>query len=423
MLNVSDPINIVTIGHIDHGKSTLIGRMLYDSGAMVGERLKDAEDAAKKLGKEKIDFAFLMDTFQEEREEGITIDIMHTPFKGKKNEYMFIDCPGHREFIKNMITGTSHADAALLLVSAKEGEGIQNQTKEHLWLAKILGIEQMIVVINKMDTVNYRKDVYDRISNQLLVLLKYMGYSAEKIPFVPISAREGDNVYKKSKNMGWYDGDSLIDVMDITIKPVEPPANLPLRIVVQDVYDIVRERVVVGRVETGVVGVGNTLVFKPSNAECTVSSIKIIEQDVDVAKAGDGVGMILNGDIDFIKRGDVASHKSGVTKVVKRFVAQIYIMQSLEMRVGDVVDIRCGTASANCKLEKIINIIDPRSGEVVNVIKNIVARGDAATVEFISEKPIAMEKHSEIQQLGRFIILHDGLTKAYGIVVDLKETI
>jgi len=422
MNNGSEIINIVTIGHVDHGKSTLIGRMLYDSGAISEERLKDAKDAAKKLGKEKIDFAFFMDTFEEEREGGITIDIMHTPFKGKKNEYMFIDCPGHREFIKNMITGASHADAALLLVSAKNGEGIQNQTKEHLWLSKILGIDQIIVVINKMDTVGYSKEVYEKISNEVMNLLKKMGYNVNDVPFIPISAIEGDNVYKKSENMKWYDGVALIDVMDSKIKPNRKPLDTPLRIIVQDIYDVDRKKIIVGRVETGVVNVGDKLIFMPSGIKCNLISIKTIGCESKRAEAGDSIGMLLDGIENngkfLIKRGEVASHLDNITNVAKGFISQIYVMQPLDLHVGDIVDIRCGTTAAACKIEKIINIIDPRSGSVIDKNKKYVSQGEAANIKFISEKPIPIEKHSKIPQLGKFVIVHDNITKACGIVID-----
>jgi len=394
--------------------------MLYDSGAVKPDRIKDAEDSAKGLGKNKIDFAFIMDTFQEEREGGITIDIMHTPFESKKRSYMFIDCPGHREFIKNMITGASHADAALLLVSAKKGEGIQNQTKEHAWLAKILGIDQIIVVINKMDATGYDERVYNKISDSVKEMLGNIGYDGNKIQFIPVSAMEGDNVYKKSDKMPWYSGPILIDAMDNGVNPPKKPIEKPLRIVIQDVYDIGKNKIIVGRVETGTVKVDDEIVFQPSRAAGKIKSIKLIDKDVNAARAGESVGFEISGDIDIVKRGDVASHTDNLPKVVNGFLAKIYIMQPFTINVGDVVDVRCGTAAVDCKVKNIIDRVDPTSGDVKEKNPRYVKNGDAATLELVSDRRLAVERQADIPELGRFVIQSEGLTVAGGIIVDLK---
>jgi len=435
-------INIVTIGHMDHGKSTLIGRILYDSGAIKKDRIKDAEETSLKLGKDKIEFAFIMDAFQEEREGGMTIDIMHTPFESKKRSYMFIDCPGHHEFIKNMITGTSHADAALLIVSAKEGEGVQDQTKEHAWLVKTLGINQMVVVVNKMDTAGYKEDVYKNIVKDVRALLGSMGYDTDKIPFVPISAIEGENVYRKSERMPWYNGDILIDSLDKTISNVAPPIGSPLRIVVQDIYKsggdygAGKEKIIVGRVETGVVKVGEKLIFKPSGVLGKIKTIKIINLTSN-AKAGDSIGFTLDENLDanddsngnsdsyieLINRGDVASHTDSPACVSKEFTVQIYIMQPMEIRVGSILDFRCGTAAVNCEVKKIVNKINPRLGSIEKEKPDAVSYGDAATLELVSDRSIPVEKQSVIPQLGRFVIQKDGLAVACGIVIDLKPIV
>jgi elongation factor 1-alpha len=418
-------VNIVTIGHMDHGKSTLIGRMLYDSGAIKPDRLKDAEETSRKLGKDKIEFAFIMDAFQEEREDGMTIDIMHTPFESKKRQYMFIDCPGHHEFVKNMISGTSQADAALLIVSAKPGEGIQNQTKEHTWLVKALGISKVVVAINKMDTVGYSKDVFDRVVGDTAVLLGSIGYDTSTIPFVPVSAMDGDNVYNRSLNTKWYSGDVLIDTLDNNTSPSPSLSGFPTRVVVQDVYDIEKARMIVGRVETGAVEVGESVVFMPSGVHGTLESIKIIDKDVKVASPGDSIGFTVSfgdaKDIE-IKRGEVMSDSGHPASTARGFTSQIYIMQPMSIHVGDLVDLRCGTASADCRVVRIINKINPRLGNIEDDNVDSITNGDAATIEFLATKPIVIERQSEIPPLGRIVIQKDGIASACGIVIDLKAS-
>ncbi len=412
-------INIVTIGHIDHGKSTLIGRMLYDSGAIKKERILDAEESAKELGKDTIEFSFLMDTFQEERSGGITIDIMHTPFKSEKNEYMFIDCPGHREFIKNMITGTSHADGALLLVSAKNGEGIQNQTREHLWLAKILGIEKIIVAINKMDVVGYSEERYEKIRGNVEDLLTSMNFKENDFRFVPISAIRGNNIYEKSDKMGWYEGKSLIEFMDMIFSSPIKLDDLPLRLVVQDTYKTDQGNIIVGRVETGQVKIGMDILFIPSKIKKTVRNIKIVGKDVKKACAGDSIGLILEDFNESVSRGDVGCSPKTPVNVGSAFTSQLYIMNPIEIRNDSLLDVRCGTSSTKCEVVEIINTIDPRTGVTSNA-KESISFGDAATVKLKSNNPIPMELHSDIPPLGRFVVVDDGITKAYGIITEME---
>ena len=213
-------INIITAGHVDHGKSTLIGRLLYDSGALREDQLRKLKELAKELKRETFEFAFVMDKLKEERERGLTIDIMHRPFQTKKYFYTIIDCPGHRDFVKNMITGTSQADAAIFVISAKPGEGVQEQTREHAYLMKVMGVSQLVVAINKMDAANYDQKRYEEVVEESKKLLSSIGFKVDKIPFVPVAALKGDNVAKKSTNMNWYKGPSLLEALD-NLKPVE----------------------------------------------------------------------------------------------------------------------------------------------------------------------------------------------------------
>ncbi|MHA1743121.1 MAG: GTP-binding protein, partial [Candidatus Heimdallarchaeota archaeon] len=235
MMPAKPHLNLMTAGHVDCGKSTLIGRLLYDTGAIKEEDLRKYKELAKEMKKETFEFAFVMDIHKEERERGVTIDLMHRPFETQKWYFTIIDCPGHRDFVKNMITGASQADAAIFVISAKEGEGIQEQTKEHAWLMKVLGIPQIIVVLNKMDTVNYDEKRFNQVKEEAIKLLQSIGYKTDEIPFIPISAFVGDNVTKKSDKMPWYKGPTLLEALDTYVKMPEKPVDKPLRWPIQDV--------------------------------------------------------------------------------------------------------------------------------------------------------------------------------------------
>ena len=269
-------LNIMTAGHVDSGKSTLIGRLLYDTGAIKEEEMRKFKEAAAEVKRETFEFAFVMDIHKEERQRGLTIDLMHRPFQTQKWYFTIIDCPGHRDFVKNMITGASQADAAIFVISAKQGEGVQEQTKEHAWLMKVLGIPQMIVVLNKMDTVNYDEKRFNEVREDVLKLLKTIGYKTEAMPFIPISAYVGDNVAKRSAKMTWYKGPSLVEALDANIIMPEKPTEKSLRWPVQDVYTITGVGTVpVGRVETGVMKVGDVLQFEPAGVKGEVKSIEM----------------------------------------------------------------------------------------------------------------------------------------------------
>jgi len=322
-------INLITAGHVDSGKSTLVGRLLFDSGAIREEELRKLKELATELKKETFEFAFVMDRLKEERARGLTIDIMHRPFETQKYFFTVIDCPGHRDFVKNMITGASQADAAILVVSCKTGEGVQEQTKEHVWLMKVLGINQIIVAMNKMDTINYDEKRFNEVKEEVTKLLKGVGYKVENIPFVPVSAYVGDNVVKKSDKMAWYTGPTLVEALDQYITLPPKPIDKPLRIPIQDVYSITGVGTVpVGRVETGVLKVNDVLVFEPSGVKGEVKSIEIHHQQIDKAEPGDNIGFNVRGVSKAdIKRGDVAGHLDNPPTVAKEFTAQIVVLQ------------------------------------------------------------------------------------------------
>jgi len=418
-------INIITYGHVDAGKSTLIGRLLFDSGVIRPEQMRKMEELAKELKKETFEFAFIMDKLKEERERGVTIDIMHRPFQTKKYNYTIIDCPGHRDFVKNMITGASQADAAILVVSAKQGEGIQEQTKEHTFLMKVLGINQLVVAINKMDAANYDEKRFNEISEEVKKLIRSIGYDPAKVPFVPVSGMKGDNVFKKSENMPWYKGDILVNEMDNTIQPPELPVDKPLRIPIQDAYTITGVGTVpVGRVETGILKVGDKVIFQPSGATGEVKTIEMFHKQQPDAKPGDNVGFNVRGiGKGDVTRGDVCGLASNPPTVAKEFTAQIIVLNHpTVMTAGYTPVFHLGTASVACKIEEIIAKIDPKTGQVIQEKPDFIKTGESARIRVVPTKPMVVEKQTDIPHLARFAIRDMGQTVAAGIVIDVVKS-
>ncbi|MFH0832968.1 MAG: translation elongation factor EF-1 subunit alpha [Candidatus Aenigmatarchaeota archaeon] len=411
-------LNLVTIGHVDHGKSTLVGRLLYDTGAIRDDALRKLKDLAKELKKETFEFAFVMDRLKEERERGVTIDIMHQRFDTQKFYFTIIDCPGHRDFVKNMITGTSQADGAILVVSAKEG--VQDQTKEHAYLAKVLGVNQMIVAINKMDAVNYDEKKYTETKENAEKLLKGVGFKVEEIPFIALSGYIGDNIVKKSDKMQWYKGPTLVEALD-GFKVPEHPVDKPLRLPVQDVYSITGVGTVpVGRVETGILRINDKIVFMPSNAVGEVKSIEMHHEQYQEAKPGDNIGFNVRGvEKKSIKRGDIVCHADKPAKPVKEFTAQIIVLNHPSViSKGYTPVFHVHTAQIACTVIEIVKKIDPKTGAVSQEHPDFIKTGDAAIIKVKPTKPLIIEKQSEIPEMARFAIRDMGQTVAAGICID-----
>ncbi|MBI5347459.1 MAG: translation elongation factor EF-1 subunit alpha [Candidatus Aenigmarchaeota archaeon] len=411
-------LNLVTIGHVDHGKSTLVGRMLYDTGAIREDTLRKLQEIAKELKKETFEFAFVMDKLKEERERGVTIDIMHQRFDTNKYYFTIIDAPGHRDFVKNMITGTSQADGAILVVSAKDG--IQEQTKEHAYLAKVLGVGQLVVSINKMDEVNYDETKYKNVRSDVEKLLKGIGFKTETLPFVPTSGYKGDNVAKKSENMPWYKGPTVLEALNSFTSP-EQPVDKPLRLPIQDVYSITGVGTVpVGRVETGILKAGETIVFVPSNTKGEVKSIEMHHEQYAEARPGDNIGFNVRGaGKKDIKRGDVACHPDSASKPVKEFTAQIIVLNHPSvMSKGYTPVFHIHTAQVACTITEIVKQLDPKTGAVKKEHPDFIKTGDAAIVKVKPTKPVVIEKQSEFPELARFAIRDMGQTVAAGICID-----
>jgi elongation factor 1-alpha len=412
-------INLVTIGHVDHGKSTLVGRLLYDTESIREEVLRKLKEEAKEKKKETFEFAFIMDKLKEERERGVTIDLAFKEFTTQKYYYTIIDAPGHRDFIKNMIVGTSQADVAILVVSAKEG--VQEQTKEHSYLAKILGINQMIVVINKMDAVNYDQARFNEIKEQVIKLLQGVGYKIEESKIIPASAYKGDSVVKKSENMGWYTGPTVLEALD-EVTPPERPIDKPLRIPVQDVFSITGVGTVpVGRVETGVMKVNDTVLIMPTGIKAEVKSIEMHHQPLQEAKAGDNIGFNLRGvGKDDIKKGDVICDPNHPAPVAEEFTAQIIVLNHpTVIAPGYTPVFHIHTAQVACKITEIQKKIDPRTGQVIQENPEYIKTGDAAIIKVKPTKPVVIEKQSDFPQLARFAIRDMGQTVAAGVCIDI----
>ena len=297
-------LNLAVIGHIDHGKSTLVGRMMFETGAVPQHVIEGYRKEAESKGKATFEFAWVMDNLKEERERGITIDIAHKRFDTAKFYFTVVDCPGHRDFVKNMITGASQADAAILVVAASDG--VMEQTKEHVFLARTLGITQIIIAINKMDAVNFDEKRFNAVKEDLTELIKMVGYKPEEMLFIAASAFQGVNIAKKSDKTPWYKGPTILEALD-TFKEPEKPTTLPLRLPIQDVYSISGIGTVpVGRVETGIMKKGMKVIFMPANKTGEIKSIEMHHEEIPQAVPGDNVGFnvrgVAKGDI---RRGDV----------------------------------------------------------------------------------------------------------------------
>ncbi len=412
-------LNLVFIGHVDHGKSTTIGRLFFDLGLIDQRTLEELRKIAEEKGKVGFEFAFLMDKLKEERERGITIDVAYRDFETPKYYFTIIDAPGHVDFVKNMITGASQADAAVLVVAAPEG--IMPQTREHAILAKTLGINQLIVAINKMDMVNYDQKKFEEVKAQLEKFLKGIGYDLNKVYFVPISAYYGDNVVKKSDKMPWWTGPTLYELFDKLEEPPRP-IDKPLRIPIQDVYSIKGVGTVpVGRVESGVLKVGDKIIINPPGKVGEVKSIEMHHQPLQEAKPGDNIGFNVRGIAkDEIKRGDVVGHPDNPPTVAARFKARIVVLNHpTAITAGYTPVFHIHTAQVACRIEKILQKIDPRTGQVVEENPQFIKTGDAAVVEVVPTKPVVVERFQDFPALGRFAIRDMSRTVAVGVVTEV----
>lgn len=423
-------LNLVIMGHVDHGKSTTTGHMLYLAGAVDDRTIKAYEEEAKKMGKEAFKYAWVLDNLKEERERGLTIDLRFLKFETKKYYFTVIDAPGHRDFIKNMITGASQADGAVLFVSAKRGEfeagiGPGGQTREHGFLAFTLGVRQLIVAVNKMDdaSVNWSQERYNEVKNEVSRMLKMVGYKTEKIPFVPTSGWTGDNLVKPSDKMPWYKGPTLIDALD-TFELAPKPFDKPLRIPVQDVYSITGVGTVpVGRVETGVLKENDVIMFMPANKQAEVKSLEMHHTRIPRAEPGDNIGFNVRGVAKTdIRRGDVAGPVNNPPTVANEFIGQIIVIyHPTAIAAGYTPVLHYHTGQVACRFTELVRKIDPRSGQVVEEKPTFLKTGDAALVRMEPLHPISVEAYTDFPELGRFAVRDMGTTVAAGVVKEITK--
>ncbi|BDB97114.1 translation elongation factor EF-1 subunit alpha [Saccharolobus caldissimus] len=422
-------LNLIVIGHVDHGKSTLVGRLLMDRGFIDEKTIKEAEEAAKKLGKESEKYAFLLDRLKEERERGLTINLTFMRFETKKYFFTIIDAPGHRDFVKNMITGASQADAAILVISAKKGEyeagmSAEGQTREHIILAKTMGLDQIIVAVNKMDLTEppYDEKRFKEIVDQVSKFMRSYGFNMNKVKFVPVVAPTGDNVTHKSENMKWYAGPTLEEYLDQLELPPKP-VDKPLRIPIQEVYSISGVGTVpVGRVESGVLKVGDKVVFMPAGKVGEVRSIETHHTKLEKAEPGDNIGFNVRGvEKKDIKRGDVAGHTTNPPTVADEFTARIIVVwHPTAVANGYTPVIHVHTASVACRITELVSKLDPRTGQEAEKNPQFLKQGDVAIVKFKPIKPLCVEKYSEFPPLGRFAMRDMGKTVGVGVIIDVK---
>jgi len=426
-------LNLVVAGHVDHGKSTLTGHLLYLKGYIDARKLDELAKESTKTGLgESFKYAWVLDTVKEERERGVTIDAAYVKFLTDKYYYTVIDAPGHRDFVKNMITGASQADVALLVISAKKGEfetGIspEGQTTEHTFLLFTLGVRQIVVAVNKMDdqTVNWSKERYDEVRKNVEDLLARIGFDLKKhrIFIIPVSAWIGDNLASKSEHMPWYDGPTVVEALD-QFEPPSKPTDRPLRVPIQQVFNIPGVgSVPVGRVETGVLRPNDKIVVMPSGKHGEVRSIEMHHERLEKAEPGDNVGINLKGiSQKEMKRGDVLGLEDNPPSIVKEFIGQIIVIRHpTAIAAGYTPVLHVHTEQVACEFAELIRKIDARTGATVEEKPAFLKTGDAALVRFRPLRPVSLEAFAEFPPLGRFAIRDMGMTVAAGVTKEITQ--
>ncbi|MBS3815051.1 MAG: translation elongation factor EF-1 subunit alpha [Hadesarchaea archaeon] len=415
-MNMAKPhVNLAFIGHVDHGKSTLVGRLLYDTGTISPEDLNEEAETFK--------FAWLLDKLKEERDRGLTIDVAYQKLETSENMITIIDAPGHQDFVKNMITGASQADAAVLVVAADDG--VMPQTREHAALAYTLGVNQLVVAVNKMDLVDYNQGTYEEIKQDLLNLLNNIGYkNTSEFPFIPISAYQGENTTEPSDKLDWYDGPTVLGALE-ELEESEKPVDKPLRVPVQEVYSIKGVGTVpIGRVETGTLKIGDKVTFMPTGVSGKVKTIEMHHEEMEEAEPGDNIGFNVRGiSKEQLRRGDVAGPADNPPTVAREFTGKIIVLESpTYITPGFTPLIHCQSAHVPGEIIELVQKTNPKTGEVTEENPEFLKKGDAGVVRIKPNQPMVMERAKEFPELGRFAARHGGQTIAAGICVDLKTT-
>lgn len=404
-----DVLSFVIVGHVDHGKSTLIGRLLYDTDSLPPDKIEEIKKISEGQGR-RTEFAYLLDHLEEERKQGITIDTTQVFFKTDKRRYVIIDAPGHVEFVKNMITGASQAEAAVLIVDVEEG--VKEQTKRHSYMLAMLGLKQVVVVMNKMDLVDYSEDKYNEVKADLEKWLASIDVTADVC--IPISAIEGDNITTKSDKMPWYSGMTFLDSLD-TLKNTVPPENKSLLMPVQDVYKIKDKRINAGRVEAGTIETGQDITVLPSGQTTKVKSIEKFMEEPTKAIASESIGVITE-DALFLDRGNIVCLEGDKPMITDTINANMFWMSKREYDSNTKLIIRVATQEVSCKVEKIVKRINSSTLEVIEDGSDTIKNLEVAEVVLKTKKPIAIKNFNDVEELGRFVIVHDENICAGGII-------
>ncbi len=418
-------LNVVFVGHVDHGKSTCIGRLMFDSGTIPEQQMKKLKEEAEKQGKVGFEFAYVMDRFKEERERGVTIDLSYKKLLTQKFQVTIIDAPGHKDFVKNMITGASQAEAAFLVVAAQHG--VMPQTKEHLWLLRTMGVEQVAVLINQVDAINYDEAKFNKVKEDISGLLKTVGINPETTTFLAASGLKGDNIAKKSENTPWYKGPTVLEQLDLFTEP-KKPTDLPMRMPVQDAYEITGIGTVpVGKIETGIMKIGQKVVVLPGRTGKGIpGEVKTIEMHHETrpqAEAGDNVGINVRGvGKKDIARGDVICDASHPAKIVEEFTAQIVVINHpTVIAKGYTPVFHVHTAQVPCRVTEILRKMDPKTGQVLQENPDYIKNGDVAIVKLKPQGNLVLEDQKTNPHMARFAIRDAGATVAAGVCTELVE--
>ena len=404
-----DTLHFVIVGHVDHGKSTLIGRLLYDTNSLAADKIEEIKKISAKLGRET-EFAYLCDHLEEERQQGVTIDTMQVFFKTDKREYVIIDAPGHVEFVKNMITGASQAEAGVLIVDVKEG--VRQQTRRHAYILSLLGLNQVVVVLNKMDLADYSQEHFDNTKNDVEKFLDSI--NIKPLHCIPISAVRGDNVAAKSDKMAWYRGPTFLESLD-SLKKMEPAEDKALIFPVQDVYKIDNNRITAGRIEAGVLTRGQSIKVLPSGQNTRIKSIEKFPCQVETAAAGESIGVTTEEPL-FLNRGDVICSSDAEPILTDTFEATVIWMSKSEFKKDEKITIRCATQETIAKVERIRDRIDSSTLDILEQDADRLRNLEVGRVTIKTKNPIVIKPFSDVQELGRFVFVKDDNICAGGII-------